>query len=58
MEDSGLLSREAAESGWDRKYTNYNQIFEYLQDAAYRKNLDFGSLSATLDKLSKPVSRG
>ena len=49
MEDSGFLSRETIESGWDRKYTNYNQIFEYLEEVAYKKNLDFRGLSATLD---------
>lgn len=49
VEDSGLLSRETAQSGWDRKYTNYQQIFEYLEEVAYRKNLDFRGLSAILD---------
>ena len=49
VEDSGLLSRETVKSGWDRKYTNYNQIFEHLEEVAYRRNLDFRGLSATLD---------
>ena len=49
VEDSGLLSRETVESGWDRKYTNYNQIFEYLEEVVYRKNLDFRGMSAILD---------
>jgi exodeoxyribonuclease V beta subunit len=49
VEDSGLLSRGTMESGWDRKYTNYQQIFEYLEEVAYRKNLDFRGLSAILD---------
>ncbi|MFH1083551.1 MAG: UvrD-helicase domain-containing protein [Pseudomonadota bacterium] len=49
MEDSGLLSREAGEIGWDRRYANYRQIFEYLEEVAYRKNLDFRGLSAMLD---------
>ena len=49
VEDSGLLSRESVESGWDRKYTNYQQIFEYLEEVAYRKNLDFRGMSAILD---------
>ena len=48
VEDSGLLSRETVESGWDRKYTNYQQIFEYLEEVAYRKNLDFRGMSAIL----------
>jgi exodeoxyribonuclease V beta subunit len=49
MEDSGLLAREAGGMGWDRTYTNYRQIFEYLKEAAYRKNLDFMGLCALLD---------
>lgn len=49
VEDSGLLSRETVENGWDRKYTNYQQIFEYLEEVAYRKNLDFRGMSAILD---------
>jgi exodeoxyribonuclease V beta subunit len=49
MEDSGLLARGAGGMGWDRKYTNYRQIFEYLKEVAYRKNLDFRGLSAVLD---------
>ena len=49
VEESGLLSRETVESGWDRKHTNYNQIFEYLEEVAYRRNLDFRGLSAILD---------
>ncbi len=49
VEDSGLLSRETVESGWDRRYTNYRQIFEYLEDVAYRRGLDFRGLSAILD---------
>jgi len=49
VEDSGLISRETVEAGWDRKYTNYQQIFEYLEEVAYRKNLDFRGMSAILD---------
>jgi len=50
MEDSGLLARGAAGGiGWDRQYTNYRQIFEYLKEVAYRKNLDFRGVSALLD---------
>jgi len=49
MEDSGLLAREAGGIGWDRAYTNYRQIFEYLKEAAYRKNLEFRGLAAMLD---------
>ncbi|OEU83014.1 MAG: hypothetical protein BA865_14440 [Desulfobacterales bacterium S5133MH4] len=53
MEDSGLLSRETGTSVWDRKYTNYRQIFEYLEGVAYTRNLDFRGLSATLDTYRK-----
>ncbi|RJQ50870.1 MAG: hypothetical protein C4530_20895 [Desulfobacteraceae bacterium] len=53
MEDSGLLFREAGTRDWDRKYTNYRQIFEHLEDVSYRKNLDFRGLSALLDSYRK-----
>jgi exodeoxyribonuclease V beta subunit len=56
MEDSGLLFREAGSRDWDRKYTNYRQIFEYLETAAYRKNLDFRGLTALLDSYRKQTS--
>jgi exodeoxyribonuclease V beta subunit len=53
LEDSGLLFREANTRDWDRKYTNYRQIFEHLQALAYRKNLDFRGLLALLDRYRK-----
>ncbi len=53
MEDSGLLFREAESRDWERKHTNYRQIFEHLEDVAYRKNLDFRGLSALLDSYRK-----
>ncbi len=53
MEDSGLLFREVESRDWDRKYTNYRQIFEHLEAVAYRKNLDFRGLSALLDSYRK-----
>ena len=53
MEDSGLLFREAESRDWDRKYTNYHQIFEHLEALAYRNNLDFRGLSALLDGYRK-----
>jgi len=56
VEDSGLLSRETVGSGWERKYTNYRQIFEYLEEVAYRRNLDFRGLSAILDIYRKQSS--
>jgi len=54
MEDSGLLVRGAGEIGWDRAYANYRQIFEFLKEVAYRKNLDFRGLSALLDLHRNP----
>ena len=53
IEDSGLLVRETGKMGWDRKQTNFRQIFEYLEDLAYRENLDFRGVSAGLDVLGK-----
>jgi len=53
MEDSGLLFREAQSHDWDRKYTNYRQIFEHLEIVAYQKKLDFRGLSALLDSYRK-----
>ena len=53
MEDSGLLFREAESRDWDRKYTNYRQIFEHLEIVAYQKKLDFRGLSALLDSYRK-----
>ena len=53
VEDSGLLVRETGKMGWDRKQTNCGQIFEYLEDLAYRENLDFRGVSASLDVLRK-----
>lgn len=49
MEDSGFIFRESESRDWDRKYTNYRQIFEHLQAVGYRKNLTFRALSALLD---------
>lgn len=53
IEESGLLARRAGGHGWDREYTNYRQIFEYLEGMAYGRNLDFRGLSALLDTLRK-----
>ncbi len=57
LEDSGLLARETGKMGWDRKQTNYRQIFEYLEDLAHRENLDFRGVSAALDVLRKESAR-
>ena len=57
VEDSGLLAREAGRMGWDRRQTNFRQIFEYLEDLAYRENLDFRGIAASLDVLGKESDR-
>jgi len=49
MENSGLVFYESRTSDWERKYTNYRQILEYLQVAAYQRNLDFRRISTLLD---------
>ncbi|RZB35344.1 MAG: exodeoxyribonuclease V beta subunit [Desulfobacteraceae bacterium Eth-SRB1] len=49
INDSGLLFRESEKVSWDRKYTNYRQIFEYLEEMAYLKNLNFRQITSMLD---------
>ncbi|MFH0728990.1 MAG: UvrD-helicase domain-containing protein [Pseudomonadota bacterium] len=56
MEESGLIFREAPAHDWDRKQTNYSQMFEHLESVAYRRNLDFRSLSALLDSYRKDTA--
>ncbi len=53
MEDSGLIFRESTKPDWERTYTNYRQILEHLQEAAYLHNLDFRALTALLDSYRK-----
>ena len=48
INDSGLLFREAEKVSWDRKHTNYRQIFEHLEEIAYLKNLDFRQITSML----------
>ncbi len=55
--DSGLLFREAEKVSWDRKYTNYRQIFEHLEEIAYLKNLDFRQITSMLDGYRKDTAR-
>jgi len=55
IEESGLLFRESEKNDWDRTYTNYRQLFEYLTSAAYRKNLDFRGICALLDSHLKQI---
>ena len=49
MADTGLIFRESVNPVWDRMEANYNQIVAYLNQAAYRKNLDFERMCAQLD---------
>ena len=51
MEDSGLTFRHCTDAGWERAETNYQQLFDYLEVAAYTRNLDGGGLVALLDSL-------
>ncbi len=51
VEDSGLNFRHCMDSGWDRTETNFQQLFDYLEAAAYTRNLDVGGLVALLDSL-------
>ena len=53
MEDSGWLFRMTQARDWERKYTNFRQIFEHLEAVAYRNNLDFRGLAALLDSYRK-----
>lgn len=57
INDSGLLFREAEKVYWDRKYTNYRQIFEHLEETAYLKNLDFRQITSMLDGYRKDTVR-
>ncbi|MCK4468363.1 MAG: UvrD-helicase domain-containing protein [Desulfobacterales bacterium] len=57
INDSGLLFREAEKVSWDRKYTNYRQIFEHLEETAYLKNLDFRQITSMLDGYRKDTVR-
>jgi exodeoxyribonuclease V beta subunit len=53
MEDSGLIFRESIKPDWERKYTNYCQVLEHLQEKVYRQNLDLRGLIALLDGYRK-----
>jgi exodeoxyribonuclease V beta subunit len=50
-EDSGLILRHCMDPTWDRTETNFQQLFDFLEAAAYTKNLDVGGLVALLDNL-------
>ena len=51
VEDSGLNLRHCVDPAWDRTETNFQQLFDYLEAAAYTRNLDVGGLVALLDSL-------
>ena len=51
VEDSGLNLRHCMDPGWDRTVTNFQQLFDYLETAAYTRNLDVGGVVALLDSL-------
>jgi len=53
VQDSGLFFREAMSQDFDRKQTNYSQIFEYLEKVAYKKNFDFRQVAAFLESCRK-----
>ena len=57
INDSGLMFREAEKISWDRKHTNYRQIFEHLEEIAYLKNLDFRQTTSMLDGYVKDNTR-
>jgi len=53
LEDSGLLLREIGKENWDRSYTNYQQISEYLQIKAWENNLEFEGILSLLQGYRK-----
>jgi exodeoxyribonuclease V beta subunit len=57
INDSGLLFSEAEKVSWERKYTNYRQIFEHLEETAYLKNMDFRQITSLLDGYRKDTVR-
>jgi exodeoxyribonuclease V beta subunit len=51
VEESGLSLRHCTDPAWDRTETNFQQLFDYLEAAAYTRNLDVGGLVALLESL-------
>lgn len=51
MEDSGLILRHCTDPGWERTQTNFRQLFDFLEDAAYLQNLEPDGVVALLDAL-------
>jgi len=51
MEDSGMILRHCTDPGWGRAQTNYRQLFDILENAAYLQNLEPDGVVALLDAL-------
>ena len=51
MEGSGLILRHCTDPGWERTQTNFRQLFDFLEDAAYLQNLEPDGVVALLDAL-------
>ncbi|WP_319525558.1 UvrD-helicase domain-containing protein [uncultured Desulfosarcina sp.] len=51
MEDSGLVLRRCTDPGWERSQTNFRQLFDTLENAAYLQNLEPDGVVALLDAL-------
>jgi exodeoxyribonuclease V beta subunit len=49
LTDTGLIFRDAGKPQWDRAQANYQQVFAYLSEIAYRKNLNFQRMCTQLD---------
>ena len=55
LTDTGLIFRDAGTPQWDRAQANYHQIFAYLSEIAYRKNLNFQRICTQLDGCHHPI---
>jgi exodeoxyribonuclease V beta subunit len=58
MEASGMTLRHCTDPGWQRTQTNLQQLFDYLESAAYLQNLDMGGVVALLDGLRRSTVAG
>ena len=58
MEASGMMLRHCTDPGWERTRTNFQQLFDYLESAAYQRNLDLGGMVALLDGLRRSTLAG
>ena len=53
LEDSGLIGRHCTDPGWERTLTNFQQLVDYLEQAAHSNHLDMGGLAALLESLRR-----